>query len=54
MVDIYNGTEDDGRFYYRTITHRQVIDSEGNIVDDTVLNPGERGKYAMDSYYEHP
>ena len=29
LVDIYNGTEDDGRFYYRTITHRQVIDQEG-------------------------
>ena len=54
VVDIYNGTEEDGRFYYRTITHRQVIDSEGNIVDDTVLNPGEPGKYAMDTYYEHP
>ena len=54
LVDIYNGTEEDGRFYYRTITHRQVIDQEGNIVDDTILNPGEPGKYAMDTYYEHP
>ena len=54
LVDIYNGTEEDGRFYYRTITHRQVIDQEGNIVDDTILNPGESGKYAMDTYYEHP
>lgn len=54
LVDIYNGTEEDGRFYYRTITHRQVIDQEGNIVEDAILNPGEPGKYAMDTYYEHP
>ena len=54
LVDIYNGTEEDGRFFYRTITHRQVIDQEGNIVEDTILNPGEPGKYAMDTYYEHP
>ena len=54
LVDIYNGTEEDGRFYYRTITHRQVIDQAGNIVEDTILNPGEPGKYAMDTYYEHP
>ncbi len=55
VVDIYNGWEEEGdRFYYRTITHRQVIDSEGNIVEDTILNFGEPGKYAMDTYYEHP
>lgn len=54
VVDIYNGTEEDGRFYYRTITHRQVIDQDGVIVEDTILNPGEPGKYAMDTYYEHP
>ncbi len=54
VVDIYNGTEEDGRFYYRTITHRQVIDQNGSIVEDEILNPGEPGRYAMDTYYEHP
>lgn len=54
VVDMYNGTEEDGRFYYRTITHRQVIDQNGVVVEDTVLNPVISSGYAMDTYYEHP
>ena len=54
-VDMYSGTEEDGRFYYRTVTHRQVIDQDGNVVEDTVLNPLlPTGYAAMDTYYEHP
>ncbi len=54
-VEIYNAPDETGESYvYRTLTYRQVIDEEGNIVEETVLNPGEPGKYAMDTYRPHP
>ncbi len=53
QVDTY-GFEDDFSTGYRTITHRLVIDQNGNTVEDTVLNPGTPGNYAMDTYYQHP
>ena len=48
------GFEDDFSTGYRTVTHRLVIDQEGNVVEDQVLNPGTPGNYAMDTYYQHP
>ncbi len=53
QVDTY-GFEDDFSTGYRTVTHRLVIDEQGNIVEDTVLNPGTPEHYAMDTYYQHP
>lgn len=53
QVDTY-GFTDDFSSGYRTITHRLVIDQNGNTVEDQVLNPGTPGNYAMDTYYQHP
>lgn len=53
QVDTY-GFEDDFSTGYRTVTHRLVIDENGNTVEDTVLNPGTPEHYAMDTYYQHP
>ncbi len=49
------GFEDELSSGYRTLTHRLVIDEEGNVVDDQILN-GElpSGGYALDTYYQHP
>ena len=48
------GFEDDFSTGYRTLTHRLVIDQNGSTVEDTVLNPGTPGNYALDTYYQHP
>ena len=48
------GFEDDFSTGYRTLTHRLVIDQDGNTVEDTVLNPGTPEHYALDTYYQHP
>ena len=49
------GFEDDFSSGYRTLTHRLVIDEEGNVVDDQILNPElPSGGYALDTYYQHP
>jgi hypothetical protein len=37
----------------RTITHRKVYDTAGNLVLDEVLNPTISTGYAMDTYYNH-
>ena len=38
----------------RTLTHRQVIDADGNIVVDEITNSKlSNGNYAMDTYYQH-
>ena len=52
-VDTYN-FEDDFSTGIRTLTHRLVIDENGNTVEDQVLNPGTPGNYALDTYYQHP
>lgn len=52
-VDTYN-FEDDFSTGIRTLTHRLVIDANGNTVEDQVLNPGTPGNYALDTYYTHP
>ena len=49
------GFEDDFSSGYRTLTHRLVIDENGNTVEDTILNPElPSGGYALDTYYQHP
>ena len=46
--------EDDVGLGYRTLTHRQVIDADGNIVVDEITNTKlSNGNYAMDTYYQH-
>ena len=48
------GFEDDVGSGYRTLTHRQVIDADGNIVVDEITNSKlSNGNYAMDTYYQH-
>ncbi len=48
------GFEDDVGSGYRTLTHRQVIDADGNIVVDEITNTKlANGNYAMDTYYQH-
>lgn len=44
--DIGNGT--------RTLTHREIYDTEGNLVEDEIINTLISSGYAMDTYYEHP
>lgn len=49
------GFEDDFSSGYRTLTHRLVIDENGNTVEDRILNPElPTGGYALDTYYQHP
>lgn len=49
------GFEDDFSTGYRTLTHRLVIDQDGNTVDDQILNPLlPTGGPALDTYYQHP
>ena len=38
---------------YRTITHREVYDSDGNMVSDEIINPEISTGPAMDTYYHH-
>ena len=48
------GFEDDVGSGYRTLTHRQVIDADGNIIVDEITNAKlDNGNYAMDTYYQH-
>ena len=47
--------EDDNGSGYRTLTHRQVIDPDGNMIVDDIINAKlENGNFAMDTYYQHP
>ena len=49
------GFEDNFSTGYRTLTHRLVIDENGNTVEDQILNPPlSSGGYALDTYYQHP
>lgn len=51
--ETYSGSDDIGN-YYRTLTHRQVIDSNGTMVLDEIINRKfENGNFAMDTYYQH-
>ena len=53
QTEIY-GFEDDIGMGYRTLTHRLVLDMEGNVVSDEIINKKlENGNYAMDTYYQH-
>lgn len=46
--------EDDVGPGYRTVTHRQVIDAEGNMVLDELINTKlANGNHSMDTYYLH-
>jgi len=39
---------------YRTLTHRQVIDPDGYMVVDEIINAKlPNGQFAMDTYYHH-
>lgn len=38
----------------RTLTHREIYDTEGNQVVDEIINTMISTGYAMDTYYEHP
>lgn len=52
-TEIYSFSDDVGPGY-RTLTHRQVIDPDGNIVQDEIINQKlKSGNYAMDTYYQH-
>ena len=52
-TEIYSFSDDVGPGY-RTLTHRQVIDPDGNIVHDEIINQKlKSGNYAMDTYYQH-
>jgi len=52
-TEIYSFSDDVGPGY-RTLTHRQVIDMDGNIVHDEIINQKlKNGNYAMDTYYQH-
>ena len=51
--ETYSGSDDIGNFY-RTLTHRLVIDSNGTVVLDEIINKQfDNGNYAMDTYYQH-
>lgn len=51
--ETYNGSDDVG-LYYRTLTHRFVIDSNGAVVLDEIINMKmKNGNFAMDTYYQH-
>jgi len=39
---------------YRTLTHRQILDTDGNLISDEIINAKlANGNYAMDTYYHH-
>ena len=49
------GFEDEFSAGYRCLTHRLVIDPDGNTVDDTIVNlRNAKGDIMLDTYYEHP
>ena len=51
--ETWNGTDDVG-LYYRTLTHRFVIDQNGTVVSDEIINMKmKNGNFAMDPYYQH-
>lgn len=51
--ETYSFTDETGGGY-RTLTHRQVIDKDGNIVLDEIINSKlKNGNFAMDTYYHH-
>ena len=51
--ETWNGTDDVGLFY-RTLTHRFVIDQNGTVVSDEIINLKlNNGNFAMDTYYQH-
>ena len=53
QAEIYSLSDDIGAGY-RTLTHRKVIDMEGNVVLDEIINAKlKNGNYAMDTYYQH-
>ena len=53
QTEIY-GFEDDIGAGYRTLTHRLVMDADGNVVSDEIINKKlANGNYAMDTYYQH-
>lgn len=43
--------EDDYGKGIRTLTHRKVYDSSGNLVEDMIINPTYSAGYALDTYY---
>ena len=45
--------EDDTGKGIRTLTHRLVYDSAGNLVQDHIVNPTYSAGYALDTYYYH-
>ena len=48
------GFEHDIGAGYRTLTHRQVFDPDGNMIVDEITNSKlSNGNYAMDTYYQH-
>lgn len=38
----------------RTLTHREIYDTDGGLVQDEIINTMISTGYAMDTYYEHP
>ena len=55
QTEFMGGFEDEFSSGYRCLTHRLVIDPDGNTVDDTIVNGKlANGNYALDTYYEHP
>ena len=54
-VEYLGGFEDEFSSGYRTLTHRHVIDADGNIVEDEIVNLKlSNGNYGLDTYYQHP
>ena len=55
FVEYQGGFEDEFSSGYRTLTHRYVIDEEGTLVQDDIVNLKlENGSYGLDTYYQHP
>ena len=49
------GFEDEFSSGYRGLTHRLVIDAEGNTVADEIVTLKlANGNYGLDTYYQHP
>ena len=46
-----NEFEDDTGKGLRTLTHRKIFDSRGNLLEDRIINPTYSAGYAMDTYY---
>ena len=55
LMEGKGGFEDEFSAGYRCLTHRLVIDPDGNTVDDTIVNlRNAKGDIMLDTYYEHP